>query len=62
MRWGLVIARRVQRHLAQTCRPWDVKRAKPRGLKRNAAVVLGNVGTAADADALTRAFDAEERP
>ena len=34
-----------------------MKRAKLRGLKRNAAVVLGNVGTADDADALKRALD-----
>ncbi len=32
-----------------------MKRAKRRGLKRNAAVVLGNVGTTADADALREA-------
>jgi len=31
-----------------------------RGLKRNAAVVLGNVGTADDVDVLTRALDADE--
>jgi epoxyqueuosine reductase len=37
-----------------------MKRAKLRGLKRNAAVVLGNVGTHEDADALTRALDDEE--
>jgi epoxyqueuosine reductase len=37
-----------------------MKRAKLRGLKRNAAVVLGNVGTADDADVLTRALDDEE--
>ena len=37
-----------------------VKRAKLRGLKRNAAVVLGNVGAAADADVLTRALDDTE--
>ena len=30
-----------------------MKRAKLRGLKRNAAVVLGDVGTADDADMLT---------
>ena len=37
-----------------------MKRAKLRGLKRNAAVVLGNVGTSEDADVLTRALgDAE---
>ena len=35
-----------------------MKRAKLRGLKRDAAVVLGNVGTAADVDVLTRALDA----
>ena len=34
-----------------------MKRAKPRGLKRNAAVVLGNVGTADDIDVLTRALE-----
>jgi epoxyqueuosine reductase len=33
-----------------------MKRAKLRGLKRNAAVVLGNVGTADDAPALTVAL------
>jgi len=37
-----------------------MKRAKLRGLKRNAAVVLGNVGTADDVDVLTRALDADE--
>ena len=37
-----------------------MKRAKLRGLKRNAAVVLGNVGTADDADVLTRALDDPE--
>jgi epoxyqueuosine reductase len=37
-----------------------MKRAKLRGLKRNAAVVLGNVGTADDIDVLTRALDDEE--
>ena len=36
-----------------------MKRAKLRGLKRNAAVVLGNVGTADDADVLTRVRDEE---
>lgn len=34
-----------------------MKRAKLRGLKRNAAVVLGNVGTADDVAVLTRALD-----
>jgi len=37
-----------------------MKRAKLRGLKRNAAVVLGNVGNAEDADLLTRALDDPE--
>ena len=37
-----------------------MKRAKLRGLKRNAAVVLGNVGTADDRPALTRALDDPE--
>lgn len=33
-----------------------MKRAKLRGLKRNAAVVLGNMGSADDADAITGAL------
>jgi epoxyqueuosine reductase len=37
-----------------------MKRAKLRGLKRNSAVVLGNVGTADDVDVLARALDDEE--
>ena len=37
-----------------------MKRAKLRGLKRNAAVVLGNVGTADDTGVLRRALDNEE--
>ena len=37
-----------------------MKRAKLRGLKRNAAVVLGNVGTAEDVEVLTRARDDDE--
>ena len=37
-----------------------MKRAKLRGLKRNAAVVLGNVGTTADAGVLTAALDDPE--
>ncbi len=39
-----------------------MKRAKLRGLKRNAAVVLGNVGTAEDVDVLTRALEDDEEP
>jgi epoxyqueuosine reductase len=37
-----------------------MKRAKLRGLKRNAAVVLGNVGDAEDADSLRRAVEDPE--
>jgi epoxyqueuosine reductase len=37
-----------------------MKRAKLRGLKRNAAVVLGNLGTSDDVEVLTRALDDEE--
>jgi len=37
-----------------------MKRAKLRGLKRNAAIVLGNVGAAEDVDILTHALDDEE--
>lgn len=37
-----------------------MKRAKLRGLKRNAAVVLGNVGREEDVDVFTRALDDEE--
>ena len=37
-----------------------MKRAKLRGLKRNAAVVLGNVRTPDDVDVLTRALDDDE--
>jgi epoxyqueuosine reductase len=38
-----------------------IKRAKLRGLKRNAAVVLGNVGDAEEVGMLTRALDDPER-
>ena len=37
-----------------------MKRAKLRGLKRNAAVVLGNVGTVEDVAALEQALDDPE--
>ena len=37
-----------------------MKRAKLRGLERNAAVVPGNVGTVDDVDVLTRALDDAE--
>jgi epoxyqueuosine reductase len=38
-----------------------MKRAKLRGLKRNAAVVLGNAGTTDDVDVLTRALDDDDQ-
>ncbi len=37
-----------------------MKRAKLRGLKRNAAVVLGNIGTMEDAPVLQQALDDSE--
>jgi epoxyqueuosine reductase len=37
-----------------------IKRAKLRGLKRNAAVVLGNVGTVEDVPVLQQALDDPE--
>ena len=37
-----------------------MKRAKLPAMQRNAAVVLGNVGTTEDVDVLTRALDDEE--
>ena len=37
-----------------------MKRAKLRGLKRNATVALGNVGTRDDVDVLTRALGDDE--
>jgi epoxyqueuosine reductase len=37
-----------------------MKRAKLRGLKRNAAVVLGNVGTPEDVPALDAAAESSE--
>ena len=37
-----------------------MKRAKLRGLKHNAAVVLGNVGGADDVDVLTRALEDDD--
>jgi len=37
-----------------------MKRAKPHGLQRNAAVVIGNVGTTDDFDVLARAQQPDE--
>ena len=47
----------TQEEFSAAFRGSPMKRARLRGLKRNAAVVLGNVGTADDADVLTRALD-----
>ena len=50
----------TQGEFSRAFRGSPMKRAKLRGLKRNAAVVLGNVGTADDLDVLTRALDDPE--
>ena len=50
----------TQEEFSRAFKGSPMKRAKLRGLKRNAAVVLGNVGTADDVDALTRALDDPE--
>ena len=49
-----------QEEFAAAFRNSPMKRAKLRGLKRNAAVVLGNLGLAEDAAALTRLLDDPE--
>jgi len=49
-----------QEEISAAFRKSPMKRAKLRGLKRNAAVVLGNVGTAEDVELLTDALDDEE--
>ena len=52
----------TQEEFSRASKRSPMKRAKLRGLKRNAAVVLGNVGTAqdVDVDVLTRALDDSE--
>lgn len=61
--WNMRFARTLlgmsQDEFSAAFRGSPMKRAKLRGLKRNAAVVLGNVGTSEDVDLLTRALDAE---
>jgi epoxyqueuosine reductase len=47
----------AQDEFSRAFRGSPMKRAKLRVLKRNAAVVLGNVGTPDDVDVLTRATD-----
>jgi epoxyqueuosine reductase len=48
-----------QEEFSAVFRKSPMKRAKLRGLKRNAAVVLGNVGTNDDAELLARVRDEE---
>ena len=50
----------TQEEFSRAFKGSPMKRAKLRGLKRNAAVVLGNVGTADDVAVLTRALDDAE--
>lgn len=50
----------TQEEFSRAFKGSPMKRAKLRGLKRNAAVTLGNSGDARDVDALTRALDDAE--
>jgi epoxyqueuosine reductase len=50
----------TQEELSRGFKNSPMKRAKLRGLKRNAAVVLGNIRNPEDADVLTRALDDPE--
>jgi len=50
----------TQEEFSRAFKGSPMKRAKLRGLKRNAAVVLGNVGTAEDVEVLERALDDPE--
>ena len=54
------ILQMTQEEFSRAFKGSPMKRTKLRGLKRNAAVVLGNVGTADDVDVLTRALDDPE--
>ena len=49
----------TQEEFARAFKGSPMKRAKLRGLKRNAAVVLGNVGTVTDVELLSRVKDEE---
>ena len=49
-----------QEELSRAFNGSPMKRTKLRALKRNAPVVLGNVGTAEDVDVLTQALDEPE--
>lgn len=53
-------APRTRSNVLTTVQMGPSKRAKLRGLKRNAAVVLGTVGTPDAADVLTQALDDPE--
>jgi epoxyqueuosine reductase len=50
----------TQEELSRAFSKSPVKRATLRGLKRNAAVVLGNIGAVDDIDVLARALDDPE--
>ena len=50
----------TQEEFSRAFKGSPMKRAKLRGLKRNAAVVLGNAGTSDDVDVLTQALDDSE--
>jgi epoxyqueuosine reductase QueG len=50
----------TQEEFSTSFKSSPMKRAKLRGLKRNAAVLLGNAGIAADIEVLTRALDIAE--
>jgi epoxyqueuosine reductase len=58
------LARRVlsmtQEEFSREFKNSPMKRAKLRGLERNAAVVLGNIRNAEDVDVLARALDHPE--
>jgi epoxyqueuosine reductase QueG len=51
-----------QEEFATAFRRSPIKRAKLRGLARNAAVVLGHIGTMEDAPVLQQALDDSEPP
>jgi epoxyqueuosine reductase QueG len=50
----------TQEEFSRAFKGSPMRRAKLRGLKRNAAVVLGNVGTVEDAPVLEQALDDSE--
>jgi epoxyqueuosine reductase len=50
----------TQEEFSRAFKGSPMKRAKLRGLKRNAAVVLGNIGSSADVPALVAALSDDE--